>query len=102
MATFLYRLTPPRPTFPADITPEEGAAMQQHFAYWGEQLAAGRVLVVGPVADPDGTYGLAILDAEDHAAASAICGADPVLSAGLGFSSKVCEMPAALVKRHDP
>lgn len=99
MATFLYRLTPPRPSFPADITPDEGAAMQRHFAYWGEQMAAGRALVVGPVADPDGTYGIAILDAESHAAASSICDADPVLAAGLGFSSSLYAMPDALVKR---
>lgn len=72
--------------------------MQQHFAYWGEQLAAGRALVVGPVADPDGTYGIAVLDAESHAAASSICAADPVLAAGLGFSSALYEMPGALVR----
>ena len=29
MAVFLYRLNPPRPTFPGDITAEEGAAMQE-------------------------------------------------------------------------
>ena len=101
MATFLYRLSPPRPTFPADITPDEGAAMQQHFAYWGQQMAAGRVLVVGPVADPDGTYGIAVLNADSHAAATSICAADPVIAGALGFTWHLYEMPGALVRDGD-
>ena len=31
---FVYKLIPPRPTFPVDITDAEAAIMQQHFAYW--------------------------------------------------------------------
>jgi hypothetical protein len=27
---FSFKLIPPRPTFPADITPDEAALMQQH------------------------------------------------------------------------
>jgi uncharacterized protein len=34
MPHFLYKLIPPRPTFPADLTEEEGAIMQEHFGYW--------------------------------------------------------------------
>ena len=98
MAVFLYRLFPPRPTFPADITPAEGAAMQQHFGYWGERMAEEKVLVVGPVFDPDGAYGIAVLNVGSREEASAICAADPVLLADLGFTSKVCEMPNALIK----
>jgi uncharacterized protein YciI len=98
LAAFLYRLNPPRPTFPGDITPAEGAAMQQHFAYWGARMAEGRVLVVGPVMDPDGPYGIAILTVADEATASAICAADPVLVADLGFSYQLFELHNALVK----
>jgi hypothetical protein len=95
---FLYRLNPPRPAFPADMTPAEGAAMQQHFAYWRERIAEGTALLVGPVMDPDGNHGIAILDVEDRAAASAICAADPILSGGLGFTCKLCDMPKALIR----
>jgi hypothetical protein len=61
MPIFLYRLTPPRPDFPSDLTEAEGAAMERHFGYWGDQISRGAAVVFGPVADPDGTYGIAIL-----------------------------------------
>lgn len=34
MNHFLYKLLPPRPAFPMDMTDAEGAIMQEHFAYW--------------------------------------------------------------------
>ena len=71
--------------------------MQQHFAYWGERMAEGQVLVVGPVMDPDGPYGIAVLKVDDEATARAICQADPVLVADLGSSYKLFEMHNALV-----
>jgi len=71
--------------------------MQQHFAYWGKRMAEGQVLVVGPVMDPDGPYGIAILTVDDEATASAICAADPVLVADLGFSYQLFQMHNALV-----
>ena len=72
--------------------------MQQHFAYWGARMAEGQVLVVGPVMDPAGPYGIAVLKVADEATASAICAADPVLVADLGFSYKLFEMHNALVR----
>jgi hypothetical protein len=95
--TFLYRLLPPRPTFPADMTPAEGAAMQRHFAYWAAQIERGTARVVGPVFDPKGTYGIGILTVPDAGAARALCEHDPVLEAKLGFSFELHEMPDALV-----
>jgi hypothetical protein len=35
--------------------------MERHFGYWGDQISRGAAVVFGPVADPDGTYGIAIL-----------------------------------------
>ena len=99
MSVFVYRLNPPRPTFPADMTAEEGAAMQQHFAYWAGRMEEGGVLIAGPVMDPNGNHGLAILEVQDRAAAAAICAADPVLSAGLGFTHTLCDMPKSLIRR---
>jgi hypothetical protein len=34
MNHFLYKLIPPRPSFPADMFEAEGAIMQAHFGYW--------------------------------------------------------------------
>jgi uncharacterized protein len=36
MAHFLFKLIPPRPTFPGDMTEEEGAIMEDHFGYWAD------------------------------------------------------------------
>jgi hypothetical protein len=59
MKYFLYKLIPPRPTFPQDMTELERKLMQEHVAYW-KDLANRRIAIVfGPVSDPRGTYGLA-------------------------------------------
>ena len=101
MAIFFYRLNPPRSTFPADMTPEEAAAMERHFSYWREAISGGSALIFGPVADPNGVYGVAILNAANHAAAKAICDADPALTAQLGFSFALHEMPNAVARGAD-
>lgn len=63
MPHFFARLVPNRPDFPANMTPEEGAAMQGHGAFLGEHLATGTLVVAGPVFDPGGTFGLGIFEA---------------------------------------
>lgn len=43
----------------------EGELMQEHFNYW-KDLADRRIAIVyGPVEDPKGVYGLAIMETED-------------------------------------
>jgi hypothetical protein len=96
MPIYLYKLNPPRPTFPAQMTPEEGAAMQAHFGYWTDQMKRGAALVVGPVDDPQGTYGIAVLNVPNEVEARRICANDPVLTAKLGFAYGVFEMPNAV------
>ena len=101
MPTYLYKLTPPRPTFPSDITAAEGVAMEQHFGYWGNQMSRGAAVVFGPVADPKGTYGIAIVNAPNEADAKRICTGDPAVTAKLGFTFEVHEMPNAVVRGAD-
>jgi hypothetical protein len=96
VALYLYKLTPPRPTFPAQMTPEEGAAMQRHFGYGNDQMERRAALVFGPVADPQGAYGIAILDVASEAEAKRICAQDPVITAKLCFTSGVFHMPNAV------
>jgi uncharacterized protein len=69
MNYFLYRLIPPRPSFARDMTEAEATIMQEHFAYWLGLLEQRKVVVVGPVLDPKGTYGMALLEVEDEALA---------------------------------
>lgn len=84
---YLFRLLPPRDTFPSDMTASEAEAMQAHMAYWTQLMGEGRVAGFGPVAGDGGVYGLAVFEAPDDAAAKAVIAADPVLSSGLGFGS---------------
>ncbi len=93
---FLVRLIAPRPTFAADMTPEEAALMQEHGAYWRRKLAEGVVVAFGPVMDPAGAWGLGLVRVADEAEARAFTDGDPVIRAGRGFRVEVLPM-AALV-----
>ncbi len=82
---FFLRLIGPRPTFPFDMTPEEREIMTAHGAYWREQLAAGTVVVFGPVMDPAGPWGLGVVRAADEDAVTAFERGDPAIQSGRGF-----------------
>jgi len=59
---YVLYLRPPRPSFAADMTGEERAIMLQHVAYWKDLLEKDLVLAYGPVMDPEGVYGLGIVE----------------------------------------
>jgi uncharacterized protein YciI len=79
---FVLKLISPRPTFPQDITQEETAIMQQHAQYWHGLMEKGFVLVFGPVLDPKGVYGLAVVEAENEAQVQSFIAGDPALAIG--------------------
>lgn len=58
---YAVKLNPCRPDFAQTMTDEEKSIMQQHAAYWREQMSKGNVLVFGPVLDPAAVYGLGIV-----------------------------------------
>jgi uncharacterized protein len=76
----LYRLLPPRPDFAFTMDEREAAVMAEHAAYWREHLAAGRTLFFGPVADPAGVWGMAVVRGDD---ARDLCEADPAVATGI-------------------
>jgi uncharacterized protein len=82
-ALFLFRLIPPRADFAQTMTPEEQQAMAQHPDYWQQLLADGRVVVYGPVADPEGVWGMGVLRAAGRAEVLAIGENDPSIRAGV-------------------
>ena len=98
MEYFLYRLLPPRPTFPQDLTKAEEMMMQEHFKYWGDLVAQRVAIVVGPVIDPKGTYGLAVVETKDEAAARNTGANDPAIKSGMGFRFEIYSMPKAFVR----
>ena len=80
---FLFRLIPPRADFAQTMTAEEQQAMAGHMEYWQRLLHDGRVVVYGPVADPEGVWGLGVLRAADRADVLAIGEGDPSVTAGV-------------------
>jgi uncharacterized protein YciI len=80
---FLFRLIPPRADFAQTMTESEQAAMADHQEYWQQLLHDGRVVVYGPVADPEGVWGMGVLRAADRAEVLEIAEADPSVTAGV-------------------
>jgi uncharacterized protein YciI len=80
---FLFRLIPPRADFAQTMTESEQAAMTGHQEYWQQLLRDGRVVVYGPVADPEGVWGMGVLRAADRAEALALGERDPSVTAGV-------------------
>jgi uncharacterized protein len=80
---FVYKLIPPRPTFPVDMTDAEAAIMEQHFAYWSRFEQRGIVVVLGPVLDPSGTWGLGVVAGDDPDDINALGAEDPAVKSGM-------------------
>lgn len=102
MPHFVCKLIPPRPSFASEMSEQEAAAMAEHAAYWARLLEAGPVVIYGPVADPEGVYGLAIVEAADPAEVERLTADDPVIKAGLGLRYHCAPMLQAVVGRTGP
>jgi hypothetical protein len=83
MTHYLYRLIPPRLTFDQDMSAAESTIMEQHFAYWSALTEKNIAIIYGPVLDPAGVYGVAVIDVDDDAQADAVGRDDPAIRSGL-------------------
>jgi uncharacterized protein YciI len=83
MSLFFFRLNPPRADFAQTMTPDEQQAMAAHMDYWQQLLDDGRVVVYGPVADPEGVWGLGVVRSDDRADVLAVGERDPSVLAGV-------------------
>lgn len=93
----MYKLIPPRPTFAQDMTEAERKVMQEHVVYWKGLTDRRIAIVFGPVLDPKGPWGVAIVEVADEADARALGTNDPAVKAGLTF--EVYAMPGTVVRR---
>ncbi|MGO9337676.1 MAG: SRPBCC domain-containing protein [Terracidiphilus sp.] len=93
---FLFRLIPPRRSFLYDATAEELTLMGVHGVYWRGKLAEGKVIAIGPVADPSGSWGVGILRTANPQEAQSLTDSDPVMLADKGFRIEVFPMPNAI------
>jgi uncharacterized protein YciI len=102
MPHYLCKLRPPRPTFISDMTSEEAQLMRAHRDYWTPRVETGVVIAMGPVGDPAGGYGVAIIEAASEAGLEAMQGADPVIAAGRGFAYENWPMLGIAVRPSQP
>ena len=63
---YFLKLNPPRKSFMMDMTEEERQIMQRHVSYWAPYVQDGTVIVLGPVMDPAGGYGVAVIGVENE------------------------------------
>ena len=98
MKPYLYRLLPPRPTFPQDMMREEVEVMQAHSAYLRGLAAKGEAIAFGPVLDPKGAWASGFSRSQAPSAWRRSRGATPGVASGRGFAYEIRPM-AALVTR---
>lgn len=63
---YFMKLNPPRPTFAMDMSDEERKIMTAHVEYWKSNVEDGSMVVMGPVLDPSGVYGVGVLGVDDE------------------------------------
>jgi uncharacterized protein len=92
---FFLKLNPPRPSFALDMTDEERSIMKSHIAYWQPYAATGTVVALGPVADPKGVYGIAVVAVDDEQEVTQLVASDPATVLG---NYEIYPMPAVMKK----
>jgi len=60
-----------------DMTTGEKEIMQRHVEYWRPFVENGTVIVLGPVFDPEGGYGIAVVAVDDEKELNNIISDDP-------------------------
>jgi uncharacterized protein YciI len=82
---FLCKPIPPRPTFAQDMTEVERKKMQEHVDYWKDLSDRRIAIIFGPVLDPKGTWGTAIVEVASESEAHILGKNDPAVQAGFTF-----------------
>jgi uncharacterized protein YciI len=78
------------------MSEEERALMKEHAAYVRGFFDDGTVLAYGPVLDPEGAFGIGLLEMEDEAEARRFAENDPSVQAGMnGFTIVPMRIAAA-------
>lgn len=93
--SFLYRLTPCRPSFAFDASPEEEAIVGAHFRYLQALLAEGKLIMAAPAADY--SFGLTIFEADSEEAARGIMEGDPAVQHGV-MTAELIPIKIALLR----
>ena len=95
---FAYKLISPRLTFAHDMTDAERRVMIEHVAYWTSLMEKGVAVVFGPVLDPKGPWGLAVVEVHSEEETRTIRSNDPVFKARLGTIEIYPMSPRSIVR----
>lgn len=79
------------------MSDEEREIMGRHAAHWQPYIESGQMVVFGPVLDETGTFGLAVIEAEDEQELRDFVAADPVITTGTA-QVVIGRMPAGFVR----
>src|SRR5882757_4085452 len=80
MATFVFRLLAPRPSFALDMTDQEREIMSRHAAHWQPLIDSGQMVIFGPVLDDTGSWGLGVVESDDEEQLRAFAANDPAVT----------------------
>ena len=82
MAEWIYFIHAPRENFAGTMTDEEKQVWGVHFERLQRMLRDGTLVLAGPTLGPVNT-GIAIIEAEDEAAARRLMEEDPAIASGI-------------------
>jgi len=97
VSTYAYKFVSHKPDLPVSMTEHEATVMHEHVAYWKTLLEKGTAVAFGPVLDPAGAWGIAIVDADSADEVAAIRAGDPVIREDLG-TIEFYPMPGAVTR----
>jgi uncharacterized protein len=98
---FIYVLhLVPRLYADANWTSEDNKALQRHFVRFQEAIRSGQLILAGRTAESgDKTFGIAIFEAKDEAAARKFMEEDPAVAGGL-MTAELHPFTVALERRN--
>lgn len=74
---YFLKLNPPRASFMQDMNDEERGIMLKHVEYWNPYVMNGTVIVLGPVFDPKGGFGVAVVQVDSEEELKELVSKDP-------------------------
>lgn len=80
---FIGIIKPTRIGFMLNPTDEENKIMQEHFEYLKGLLKEGKLVLAGPVLNPENAFGLYIFECKSQEEAKALFENDPSIKAGV-------------------
>ena len=99
VAEWIYFLHAPREDFAATMTEHEQQVWGVHFERLQRLLAEGTLIMAGPTGGPINT-GIAVIEAEDEAAARRLMEEDPAIASGVA-TGELRPFSVALLRGRD-